>query len=283
MTKLVATPGEVGAVSAASGRAAPARGARATPRVTLDAIATPRITANAIATPRVTANAIVSSGTVPCTAVMTRATRRDVLRAAVSAAALAMSAPLAAANAALAPTPANALGPFYPPRKPADSDADLTQVAGQPAHAQGTLLYVTGRILDRRGEPLPNATIEVWQANAFGRYHHPADGDRSGALDPGFQGYGRLVTDVDGVYRLKTIKPPPYSGRTPHIHFIVASADVRLTTQMFFENEARNERDFLYRNLDAAARRASTARFVDRSGAMEPQAIAATWDVVLTA
>lgn len=208
-------------------------------------------------------------------------TRRSALRAAVAGAALAMNAPLLAANTLLAPTPRNALGPFYPPDKPDDSDADLTKVTGQTARAQGTLLYVSGRVLDARGKPLPDAVIEVWQANAFGRYLHPADGDRSGPLDPGFQGYGRLVTSGDGRYRIKTIKPPPYSGRTPHIHFIVASTGTRLTTQMFFEGEALNERDFLYRNLDTAGRRASTGRFIARSEAMESQAIAAEWDIVL--
>lgn len=210
-----------------------------------------------------------------------RATRRDVLRAAAAGVAVALQAPLRAADVARIPTPANSLGPFYPDRKPADSDADLTQVAGQPARAQGTLLHVSGRVLDVRGAPVRDAVLEVWQANAFGRYTHPADGDSSGPLDPGFQGYGRLVADADGAYRFKTIKPPPYSGRTPHIHFIVASARTRLTTQMFFEGEARNERDFLYRNLDAAGRRASTGHFVTRSAGMEAQSLAATWDIVL--
>lgn len=221
--------------------------------------------------------------TTPGVIVVPRITRRDALRAAAAGAALAMNAPLLGADALLTATPPNALGPFYPPRKPVDSDADLTQVAGQSAPAQGTPLYVSGRVLDARGTPLSDVVIEVWQANAFGRYMHPADGDRSGPLDPGFQGYGRLVTATDGTYKLKTIKPPPYSGRTPHIHFIVASRDTKLTTQMFFEDEAGNERDFLYRNLDAAGRRASTGRFVARSEIVGPQALAVTWDIVLAA
>ncbi len=186
-----------------------------------------------------------------------------------------------AAGAALAATPANALGPFYPPRKPADSDADLTQVAGHAGRAAGTFLYVTGRVLDVRGVPLAGAELELWQANAFGRYHHPSDTDASGPLDPAFQGYGRLAADAEGRYRIKTIKPPPYSGRTPHIHFIVANGATRLTTQMFFEGEAGNERDGLYRYLNRDDRRASTGRFVDRAPGMEPDAIAAAWDIVL--
>ncbi len=219
----------------------------------------------------------------PGQVLIARSTRRDALRLAVAGAALAINAPLLAVDTFLTPTPRNSLGPFYPDRKPVDSDADLTQVAGQPAPAQGTLLYVSGRVLDVSGKPLPYAAIEVWQANAFGRYTHPADGDRSGPLDPGFQGYGRLATGTDGMYRFKTIKPPPYSGRTPHIHFIVAASRTKLTTQMFFEGEALNERDFLYRNLDTSARRASTGRYVDRGAVMEPAALAANWDVVLEA
>jgi protocatechuate 3,4-dioxygenase beta subunit len=178
-------------------------------------------------------------------------------------------------------TPSNALGPFYPAAKPADSDADLTQVAGQAARAQGTILYVTGRVLDTGGNPVAGAVLELWQANAFGRYAHPADSDSSGRLDPGFQGYGTVKAGSDGQFRVKTIKPPPYSGRTPHIHFIVAGANTRLTTQMFFEGEAMNERDGLFRYLRADDRRASTGRYVDRARGAEDGSVAVAWDIVL--
>ena len=180
-------------------------------------------------------------------------------------------------------TPAVALGPFYPPSKPADSDSDLTQVAGRTGRAQGTVLYVTGRVLDTSGKPVGGAVLELWQANAFGRYIHPADSDSSGPLDPDFQGYGALRAGSDGTFRIKTIKPPPYSGRTPHIHFIVAGANTRLTTQMFFEGEAGNERDGLYRYLSADDRRASTGRYVDRARAAEDGSVAVVWDIVLRA
>jgi len=181
----------------------------------------------------------------------------------------------------LLPTPRNSLGPFYPAQKPADSDADLAQVAGRAGRAKGTLLYVTGRVVDVRGSPLPGAELELWQANAFGRYHHPGDSDSSGPLDPDFQAYGRLVAAADGSFRIKTIKPPPYSGRTPHIHFNAAAGGTRLTTQMFFEGEAGNERDGLYRYLSRQDRVASTGRFVERTPGMEPGAIAVAWDIVL--
>jgi protocatechuate 3,4-dioxygenase beta subunit len=180
-------------------------------------------------------------------------------------------------------TPANALGPFYPSTKPTDSDADLTQVAGQAGRAQGTILYVTGRVLDTNGKRVGGAVLELWQANAFGRYVHPADSDASGTLDPNFQGYATLRAASDGTFRLKTIKPSPYAGRTPHIHFIVAGGNARLTTQMFFEGEPHNERDGLYRYLSADDRRASTGRYVDRARAAEDGSLAVVWDIVLRA
>jgi protocatechuate 3,4-dioxygenase beta subunit len=144
-------------------------------------------------------------------------------------------------------------------------------------------LYVTGRVLDTTGKPVEGAVLELWQANAFGRYVHPADSDASGALDPDFQGYGTLRAGSDGQFRIKTIKPAPYSGRTPHIHFIVAGANARLTTQMFFEGEAGNQRDGLYRYLSADDRRASTGRYVDRARSAEDGSLAVVWDIVLPA
>lgn len=186
-----------------------------------------------------------------------------------------------AADAARIATPPNALGPFYPAQKPDDSDADLTIIAGHTQRASGTPLYTSGRVLDLQGRPLPDTSIEIWQANAFGRYHHPGDSDASGPLDPHFQAYGRLVTDAEGRYRIKTIKPPAYAGRTPHLHFNVASGRTRLTTQMFFEGDAGNERDFLYRNLGADDRRASTGRFGHRATGMEADAVVTVWDIVL--
>jgi protocatechuate 3,4-dioxygenase beta subunit len=212
--------------------------------------------------------------------------RRTLLRAAASltlAGIAGMPGARATAAPALPATPAIALGPFYPAQKPSDSDADLTQIVGRTARASGTILYVTGRVLDMRGTPVSGAELELWQANAFGRYHHPSDTDASGPLDPAFQGFGRLVAGADGRFRIKTIKPPPYSGRTPHIHFIVASGGTRLTTQLFFEGEAGNERDGLYRHLSRDDRRASTGRFVERAPGMESDAVVTAWDIVLRA
>jgi protocatechuate 3,4-dioxygenase beta subunit len=188
---------------------------------------------------------------------------------------------LLAQERALRATPAVALGPFYPDRLPADQDADLTLVAGRADRASGQVLYLSGRVLDTRGTPLPGARLELWQANAHGRYIHSGDGDASGPLDPNFQGYASLRADAEGSYRIKTIKPAPYSGRTAHLHFIVGARGARLTTQMFFEGERLNDRDGLYRALGREERRAVTGRWVDRAREMEAGALAADWDIVL--
>jgi protocatechuate 3,4-dioxygenase beta subunit len=151
------------------------------------------------------------------------------------------------------PTPRLTEGPFYPNTIPADSDADLTHVAGRANAAQGIVLEVSGRVVDRAGRPRAGAKVEIWQCDATGQYHHV--GEREGSGDDNFQGYGAVMTDAEGRYAFRTIKPVPYPGRTPHIHFTVLEAGRRrLTSQMFIEGEARNERDGLYRSLGREAR-----------------------------
>jgi protocatechuate 3,4-dioxygenase beta subunit len=188
---------------------------------------------------------------------------------------------LLAQGRALRATPAVALGPFYPDRLPAEQDADLTAIAGRPGRAAGQILYLAGRVLDTRGKPLPGARLELWQANAHGRYIHSGDGESSGPLDPNFQGYASLRADSEGRYRIKTIKPAPYSGRTAHLHFNVDARGAKLTTQMFFEGERLNERDGLYRTLSREDRRAATGRWTDRAPDAEADALAVAWDILL--
>jgi len=200
---------------------------------------------------------------------------------AVGAGALLASARLLAQERALRATPAVALGPFYPDRLPSDQDADLTAVAGRSGRAAGQIMYLSGRVLDTRGRPLPGVRLELWQANAHGRYIHSADGEASGPLDPSFQGYASLRADAEGRYRIKTVKPAPYSGRTPHLHFNAEGGRVKLTTQMFFEGERTNERDGLYRWLSREDRSAATGRWVERASTMEAKALAAVWNIVL--
>lgn len=149
-------------------------------------------------------------------------------------------------------TPESPMGPFYPLQRPADHDADLVTLRGG-ARAQGEVIEVMGRILDLRGRPVANAEVEVWQANAAGRYAHPAD-IAAAALDPNFQGYAGLRTGTDGMWRITTIRPAGYNSpigdRPPHIHFQVSGRAHRLVAQMYFpENGEANMRDLLYRGL----------------------------------
>lgn len=160
------------------------------------------------------------------------------------------------ALAELAATPSQARGPFYPLAPPPDRDSDLTRVAGQPGRARGSLLDLSGRVLSRSGRPLAGVQVEIWQVNAWGRYHHPHDSQEDKPLDPCFQGYGRTVTGADGGYRFLTIRPVAYPGRAPHIHFCLTAADTApLDTQMYLEGAPENATDFLLGSVrDPAAR-----------------------------
>ena len=162
-------------------------------------------------------------------------------------------APLAATPALAedrAPTPRLTEGPFYPTSFPRDTDADLTRIEGRASAAKGTILDVSGRVLDRSGAPRAGARVEIWQCDAQGEYHHV--GGRDG--DPDFQGFGAVLTDADGRYAFRTIRPVPYPGRTPHIHFnVLEGGKRRLTSQMFIEGEPGNARDGLYRQLGREA------------------------------
>jgi len=209
--------------------------------------------------------------------------RRRLLRLAGSAGVIAAAGAVAPVLAApRGRTASQTLGPFYPQAKPADSDADLTLIEGRRERAQGQIVYLSGRVLSAAGDPLPGVAIEVWQANAHGRYDHPGD-DNPAPLDVNFQGYARLVTDAQGRYRLKTIKPAGYPAggfnRPPHIHFDIAGASSRLVTQMYFAGEPLNDTDPLLART-GANRGSLIVAFGKASGA-EAEALAGTWDIVL--
>src|SRR5947207_11078858 len=129
----------------------------------------------------------------------------------------AFSASWRALAAELLRTPRQMEGPFYPLQRPLGIDNDLVHVAGQSGVAAGELTTVSGRILDTGGRPLSGVMVEIWQANAHGRYHDPRDSS-SAPIDPRFKGYGTSLTDAEGAYTFHTIKPVPYPGRAPHIH-----------------------------------------------------------------
>lgn len=158
------------------------------------------------------------------------------------------------AAAVLPVTPQEMLGPFYPEHPLGDHDFDLTQIRGHIRRARGEAIELVGRVLRRDGTPLSNATIEVWQANAAGKYRHPDD-TNTAPIDPDFQGYARLLSGKDGSFRVITVKPGAYPApigmRAPHVHFDVQSRDCRLSTQMYFPGERLNATDPLLSTLPA--------------------------------
>lgn len=164
-------------------------------------------------------------------------------------------------------TPAQMEGPYYPRAIPADADADLLQVAGQPRPARGQPLLLEGLVRGPDGSALPGARIEIWQADHAGIYLHPGD-SRLAERDPGFQGFGRTVADGAGRYAFRTIRPGLYTGRTRHIHLRAASANGRLslTSQIYFPNEPGNESDGLFRRMNAEARALLTMRITPWDG-----------------
>lgn len=185
----------------------------------------------------------------------------------------------------LVPTPEQTEGPYYPTELPADVDADLLRFAAAGgARPQGTPALVSGRVLDSRGQPIAGARVEIWQCDAHGRYHHVVLEPGPRSPDRAFQGFGRMVTDEQGRYAFRTIRPAPYPGRAPHIHYnVVAPGRRRLVTQLYAEGEPANARDRILQGIrDADARASVVRRFssAPRAG-LGPGAVAATFDVVL--
>jgi protocatechuate 3,4-dioxygenase, beta subunit len=167
------------------------------------------------------------------------------------------------------------------------SDNDLTQQhEGEPL---GERIIVHGRLLGDDGRPLRNALIEVWQANAAGRYLHDVD-QHPAPLDPNFSGAGRVLTDADGRYRLTTIKPGAYpwrnhpnAWRPAHIHFSIFGRmfTQRLVTQMYFPGDPLFEHDPIFNSVrDPKSRELLIARF-DLATTEPEWALAYEWDIVM--
>jgi protocatechuate 3,4-dioxygenase, beta subunit len=153
----------------------------------------------------------------------------------------------AAAARTLPITPPQILGPFYPVSARADPDTGPAHSGDIGTAAQGELIEVRGRVLDRFGKPVSKARIDIWQANAAGKYRHPSDSNPA-PLDRNFHGFARLVTDACGRYHFRTIKPGGYPTaegemRPPHIHLDVEGRFDRLVTQLYFAGEPDNQTD----------------------------------------
>lgn len=192
----------------------------------------------------------------------------------------AMSIPGAFARA-LTETPAQTEGPFYPDHLPLDTDNDLLVLNNAITPAVGEVAYVSGRILDSRGDPIRNAVVEIWQCDAHGAYLHTGSGNGD-KRDRNFQGFGRFVTGSTGEYLFRTIKPVPYPGRTPHIHYKVRRAGKDLlTTQLYVKGHPGNEKDGIWKEItDPRKRAAVTVPFVPLKKARAGE-LAARFDLVV--
>jgi protocatechuate 3,4-dioxygenase beta subunit len=142
------------------------------------------------------------------------------------------------------------MGPFYPITPQKDKDFDLTQVERRTGVAKGKVIWIEGTVVDTNGHGIEDASVEIWQANAAGRYRHPHD-PSTAPLDPNFQGWAIVPSGKEGRFRFKTIMPGSYPAakdwiRPPHIHFKVSKrAYVELITQMYFPGHPLNEKDLL--------------------------------------
>lgn len=178
-------------------------------------------------------------------------------------------------------THAQTEGPFYPDKLPLDTDNDLLVINDTLTPAVGEITFLSGRILDVRGNPLKNAAVEIWQCDNNGAYLHSGTSNAD-KKDRNFQGFGRFTTAASGEYLFRTIKPVPYPGRTPHIHFKVKiKGKDELTTQCYVKGHPGNERDGIYSRIrDPKARESITVDFVPIKESKIGE-LAARFDIVL--
>jgi protocatechuate 3,4-dioxygenase beta subunit len=178
-------------------------------------------------------------------------------------------------------------GPVYGDDPPAESDSDLTrQHDGEPL---GERIIVTGTVRDRDGRPVPGSLIEIWQANAAGRYIHERD-RHPAPLDPNFTGAGRVLTDADGCYRFISIKPGAYpwrnhanAWRPAHIHLSVfgRAFTERLVTQMYFPGDPLFGADPIFNSVRNPAARERLIARLDWETTTEEWALGYRFDIVL--
>jgi protocatechuate 3,4-dioxygenase beta subunit len=179
-------------------------------------------------------------------------------------------------------------GPTYPYSAIGAADADLTrQHEGEPI---GERIILHGHVLDEDGRPVPQTLVEIWQANAAGRYAHGVD-NHDAPLDPNFSGTGRAVTDADGRYRFVTIMPGRYpfqnhynAWRPAHVHFSLFGTEFtqRMVTQMYFPGDSLFALDPIYQSIvDPAARERLVATY-DHDLTQPEWSTGYRWDIVLT-
>lgn len=179
-------------------------------------------------------------------------------------------------------TPRQSEGPFYPDKLPLDTDNDLIVVNDGLTPAVGEITHLSGRLLDRHGNPLRNAVIEIWQADVTGAYVHTKSAEAHPKRDTHFQGFGRFLTGSTGEYYFRTIKPTAYVGRTPHIHVKVKRGGKELlTTECYIKGEPKNATDGVFNTIkDPQARERVQVAFVPLKGSTAGE-LTAHFDLVL--
>lgn len=182
----------------------------------------------------------------------------------------------------LAQTPAQTEGPFYPDKLPLDTDNDLLIINDAITPAVGAVTHLSGRILDKRGDPIRNATVEIWQVDNNAAYLHTKS-DNYAKRDRNFQGFGRFVTASSGEYYFRTIKPVVYPGRlAPHIHFAVkVKGRDKFTTQCYIKGHPGNATDFVVKDIkDPKARELVMVDFAPIKSSRIGE-LAAKFDIVM--
>ena len=178
-------------------------------------------------------------------------------------------------------TPKQMEGPFYPVKLPLDTDNDLLVVNDSITRAVGEVTQLSGRILDAKGDPIRNVLVEIWQVDNAGAYLHDGTSNRD-KRDANFQGFGRFLTGSTGEYYFRTVKPVPYPGRCPHIHFAVKmKGREKWTTQCYVKGHPGNEKDGIYKSIKDDKQRASVT--IDFAAVKDSHIgeLAARFDIVM--
>lgn len=180
-------------------------------------------------------------------------------------------------------------GPVYGQNEIQPLDNDLTKNAMKTAEPLGERIIVTGTVIDESGKPIPNALIEIWQANAAGRYMHKVD-QHPAPLDPNFHGAGRVLTDDEGQYRFTTIRPGAYpwgnhynAWRPAHIHFSICGINFlqRLVTQMYFPGDPLLPLDPIYNGIPDEGARQRLISVYDHEVTTPEWALGFRFDIVV--
>lgn len=205
--------------------------------------------------------------------------RRRFLRNSLLGSAAFWTAPGAFAEA-LQKTPQQTEGPFYPDKLPLDTDNDLILINDAITPAVGEITHLAGTVRNTSGDPVRNATVEIWQTDIDGNYIHTKSRG-GGKRDANFQGYGRFLTGSSGEYYFRTLKPVPYGRRTPHIHTAVSIGEQRvLTTQCYIAGHELNAGDGILKRTPEDTRSMLIIDFQPVPGS-ETGELAAKFDIVI--